>query len=70
MAQKERFIKVDSVQVKQIASDFGVTIQAVYKALRFESSSAKSMALRAAALNRGGKLFEEKEISATSAISK
>ena len=70
MAQKEKFIKVDGDQVKQIASDFGVTIQAVYKALKFESSSAKAVTLRAAALNRGGKLFEEKEISPFSAILK
>lgn len=61
MEKKERLIKVSPEVKKQIADDFKVSIKTVCSALNFETQSAKAMTLRAAAINRGGKLYVEEE---------
>lgn len=43
----------------QLALDFEVTPRMVYKALNFEGHSELAKRLRAAALERGGRLYEE-----------
>lgn len=61
MAKKEKYIKLDKDKVKEIADIKGVSTVTVYAALKFETSSALAMLIRAWALNHGGKLFEEAE---------
>lgn len=61
MAKKEKYIKLDKEKVKEIADIKGVSVVTVYAALKFETSSALAMLIRAWALNNGGKLFEEAE---------
>lgn len=61
MAKKEKYIKLDKEKVKEIAEIKGVSTVTVYAALKFETSSALAMLIRAWALNHGGKLFEEAE---------
>lgn len=43
----------------QLALDFEVTPRMVYKALNFEGNSELAKRLRAAALERGGRLYKE-----------
>lgn len=61
MDKKEKYIKLDKEKVKEIAGIKGVSTVTVYAALKFETSSALAMLIRAWALNHGGKLFEEAE---------
>lgn len=63
MAKKEKYIKLDKEKVKEIADIKGVSVVTVYAALKFETSSALAMLIRAWALQpgHGGKLFEEAE---------
>lgn len=61
MAKKEKYIKLDKEKVKEIADIKGVSTVTVYAALKFETSSALAMLIRAWAMNHGGKLFEEAE---------
>lgn len=61
MVKKEKYIKLDKEKVKEIADIKGVSVVTVYAALKFETSSALAMLIRAWALNNGGKLFEEAE---------
>ncbi len=61
MAKKEKYIKLDKEKVKEIAEIKGVSTVTVYAALKFETSSALAILIRAWALNHGGKLFEEKD---------
>lgn len=63
MAKKEKYIKLDKEKVKEIAEIKGVSVVTVYAALKFETSSALAMLIRAWALQpeHGGKLFEEAE---------
>lgn len=57
----EKCIKVSAKIKKEIAKDFGVSIVTVGSALSFKTKSAKAMTIRAAAINRGGKLLVEEE---------
>lgn len=59
--EKGKFIKLDADIKKQIAKEFNVSYQTVCSALNFETQSAKAMTLRAAAINRGGRLYIEEE---------
>lgn len=59
--EKGKLIKLDADLKKQIAKEFNVSYQTVCSALNFETQSAKAMTLRAAAINRGGKLYVEEE---------
>lgn len=61
MAKKEKYIKLNKEKVREIADIKGVSTVTVYAALKFETSSALAMLIRAWALNHGGKLFEEKD---------
>ena len=59
--EKGKLIKLDAELKKQIAKEFNVSYQTVCSALNYETKSAKAMTLRAAAINRGGKLYVEEE---------
>lgn len=61
MNDMEKYIKVSAQVKKEIAKDFGVSLATVGSALNFKTKSAKSITLRAAAINRGGKLLVEEE---------
>ena len=45
-------------QIK-LAQDFGVTRRMVYKAITFNGNSLLAQKIRAAALERGGRLYKE-----------
>ena len=55
----EKYIKISAKVKKEIAKDFNVSLATVCSALNFKTQSAKAMTLRAAAMNRGGKLLTE-----------
>ena len=56
----ERLIKLDSQEARlKIAKTYGVTTQCVSMALNFRRNSSQAVAIRAMALENGGKLFEE-----------
>ena len=55
MSEKsKKFIELSSDKIKEISKIKGVSIQAVYKALRYETQSSLAMFIRAWAMNNGG----------------
>lgn len=63
MARKQRFIELTPDKAKEIASIKNVSVQTVYAALRYETSSPLSMLIRSWALQpeNGGVLYELKK---------
>ena len=55
---RQRIIMPLGGQIK-LAQDFGVTRRMVYKAITFNGNSLLAQKIRAAALERGGRLYKE-----------
>ncbi len=70
MKKKEKYIKLDAEKKRQIAKEFRVSLPTVCAALNYETNSAKAITLRAAAINRGGKVFVEENQSNSNEITK
>lgn len=56
---KTRIITARGVRTA-LARDFGVTVRMVHNALNMISNSEKAKTIRAAALHRGGALYDER----------
>jgi len=57
------YIKASNVLMEELSCRFGIDFRAVRRALRFHTNGSISRAVRAHALNHGGKLFREERIS-------
>lgn len=54
----EKRIMVPGWLSKSLQEDFGVSAMAISRALRYISNTAQARAIRAAALERGGRVFD------------
>ncbi|KAA6346398.1 hypothetical protein EZS27_006048 [termite gut metagenome] len=62
---KERYIRIEPDKKKELAKDFGISVRAVGDALNCKTQSGTAKAIRAAALQRGGKMFVVENVGKT-----
>ncbi|KAA6343123.1 hypothetical protein EZS27_009189 [termite gut metagenome] len=50
-------MEIEPAMKKELARDFKISVRAVYDALNYKTQSGTAKAIRAAALQRGGRVF-------------
>ncbi|KAA6347856.1 hypothetical protein EZS27_004721 [termite gut metagenome] len=54
---KKRYIEIELIKKKELAGEFKISVRAVYDALNYKTQSGTAKAIRAAALQRGGRVY-------------
>jgi hypothetical protein len=62
---KKRYIEIELAIKKELAEDFKISVRAVYDALNYKTQSGTAKAVRAAALQRGGRVFVPEDFGKT-----
>jgi hypothetical protein len=63
--EKGKYIVLPIKEKRRLATDFGVSLVAVYDALKFKTRSSRSNAIRAAAMQRGGMVYHPENFGKT-----